>query len=445
MCCKRFLNIVAVTVIILFTTSSLFPQDNNSRDSLLENATLQNCVQYALKHQPSIKQSLINENIVNQEVKSKLSDWFPQLDFNFNIQHNYKLQTSIFQGNAVHFGVINTSSAEFSLTQTIFDSDVLLASSTAGDVEKQAEQSTTETKINTVVNVSKSFYQTLLAEDQISLANEDITRLQQSLNDTYNQYKGGVVDKTDYMRATIALNNAKAEKKHDEELFKASYAALKEQMGYPIHNDLKLQYDTAQMQNDIFIDTTQTVNLGSRIEYQLLQTQKSLMQANLHYYEWSFIPSLSAFGEYNINFFNDELSKLYSHNYPNSYIGLQLSLPIFEGGKRIHEIEQANLELDQYDYKFEDLENSINTEYVQTLSNYKSNLINFNMQKKNLELAKEVYNTIELQYKSGVKTYLDVIISETDLRTTQVNYINALYQVLSSKLDVEKALGTIKY
>ena len=141
---------------------------------------------------------------------------------------------------------------------------------------------------------------------------------------------------------------------------------------------------------------------------------------------------------------NDKLSQLYKQDYPTSYVGLQLSFPIFEGGKRLHEIEQAKLELERYNYDFESLKNSINTEYVQALSSYKGNLANFLIQKKNLGLAKEVYNTIELQYKSGVKAYLDVITAETDLRSTQVNYINALYQVLSSKLDLQKALGKIK-
>ena len=84
-------------------------------------------------HQPSIKQALINEDIINQEINGKIADWFPQLNFNFNFQHNYKLQTSIFQGNPVHFGVVNTSTAQFYLTQTIFDKDVLLAVNSAGD------------------------------------------------------------------------------------------------------------------------------------------------------------------------------------------------------------------------------------------------------------------------------------------------------------------------
>jgi outer membrane protein TolC len=38
-----------------------------------------------------------------------------------------------------------------------------------------------------------------------------------------------------------------------------------------------------------------------------------------------------------------------------------------------------------------------------------------------------------------------VVIAETDLRSAQLNYLNALYNVLAGKLDVQKALGTIQY
>jgi len=52
---------------------------------------------------------------------------------------------------------------------------------------------------------------------------------------------------------------------------------------------------------------------------------------------------------------------------------------------------------------------------------------------------------IELQYRSGVKAYLELITAETDLRNAQSNYSDALYQVLSSKIDVQKALGIVQY
>jgi outer membrane protein TolC len=62
-----------------------------------------------------------------------------------------------------------------------------------------------------------------------------------------------------------------------------------------------------------------------------------------------------------------------------------------------------------------------------------------------VELAKEVYDIIQLQYNNGVRTYLDVTVAESDLRTTRINYFNSLYQVLASKMDVLRALGQIDY
>jgi outer membrane protein TolC len=392
-----------------------------------------------------MQQTLIDEQITDREINSKLADWFPQLNFNFNVLHDYQLPVTIFEGSGAVVGVKDNSGGLFSLTQNIFNRDVLLASTTAGDVRKQTKQITINNKISVIIDVSKAFYSVLLAQDQIDLINEDITRLELSSKDTYNHYKSGVVDKTDYMRASIALNNALAEKKQDDEFLKVSRAQLKLLMGYPPDSDLKLDYDRTQMENDVYLDTTQNIVYENRIEYKLLQTQKRLQEANLRYYEWSFIPSISAFGEYNLNFQSDIWSKLYNTNYPSSYIGIELSFPIFTGGKRIQEIDQAELELKRFEYNFASIKGKFNTEYAQALANYKSDLNSYGVQKSNLELAKEVYDIIQLQYKSGFKTYLDVITAETDLRTTQVNYITSLYRVLSSKLDVQKALGTIKY
>ena len=438
------MNKILLSIFILIFYSILIDAQIQT-DTLSQEATLQNCVDYALAHQPSIKQSLLNEQIVNQEIKSKLADWFPQINFNFNVQHNYKLPTSVFQGNQVHIGSVNTSNLQFSAVQNIFNRDVLLAATSAGDVREQAAQSTASNKINVIVDVSKYYYSVLLAQNQIDLINQDIARLEQGQKDAYDQYKGGIVDKTDYMQATIALNNARVELKQDLEQLKTSIAGLKEQMGYPPNGELLLNYNMVKMEDEVSFDTTTQLTYQNRIEYKLLQTQRRLQEANLHYYTWNFLPSLSAYGQYNLNYQNDQLSQLYNQNYPNAYVGLQLSFPIFQGGKRIQEVDQAKLEVEQIDYDQSALESSINTEYTRALGSYKSNLNNYQVQRDNLKLAKDVYNIIELQYKAGIKTYLDVITAESNLKTTQDNYLNALYQVLISKLDLQKALGIVQY
>jgi outer membrane protein TolC len=439
---KKSLGIFFTILLNLMNTAG---QSQKKTDSLLQDATLQNCVQYALDHQPQVMQSLLDETITEREIKDKLSEWYPQINFSFNALRYFQLPTVVFQGSAEPSGVYNTHFGAFTLNQNIFNRDVLLASRSAKDVRIQAQQNTANNKINVTVNVSKAYYDVLLTQKQIELLDEDILRLSRSLKDSYNQYQGGIVDKTDYKRATIALNNSRAQKKSFEELEKAKFAYLKLLMNYPTDATLHLEYDSLKMERETYMDTTRYVNYEARIEYEQLKTQQRLQVANLKYYKWAYIPTLSLVGQYSLNFYSNDVAKLYAQDFPSSYLGLQLNFPIFLGTKRSQEIKIAQLQLQRLDYDLISLKNSVNAEYTQALAVYKGNLNDYFILKENLGLAIDVYNTIQLQYRSGVKTYLDLITAEADIRSAQVNYTNALYQVLSSKLDVEKSLGTIKY
>lgn len=433
-----------ILMVFLISSTLLFAQKNDSLPTIQE-ASLENCIQYAINHNPNIQNSKINEEVIQTIIKSKLADWYPQLNFTYNLQHNFQLPTFNFNGNLSHSGTYNTSGANLALTQNIFNRDVLLASRTSKDVALSASENTEAQKINLAALVSKAFYDLILTIQQLKVTQEDILRINQSLNDAYYQYQAGIVDKTDYKRATISLNNAKAQKKFGDESLKSKFAYLKELMGYPISKSFDLVYDSAQMEKQVVIDTLQSINYNSRIEIQQLQTQEKLQQYNLQYYKWSFLPDVYAFGNYNLNFLHNQFSKLYSQSYPNSFAGITLALPIFQGGKRLQQIKQAKLEITQAGNDIRSFENKINTQYQNALANYKSNLYNYYSLKENLALANEVYDVIRLQYHSGVKAYLDVITAESDLRTAQINYYNALYQVLSSKIDVAQSLGKINY
>ncbi len=197
-----------------------------------------------------------------------------------------------------HIGTYNTSGGHFSLNQTIFNRDVLLTQQSANDVRLHWQNKTRiNTSIDVVANVSKAFYDVLLSKQQILLLDSDIVLLQRSLKDAYNQYKGGLVDKTDYQRATISLNNTKALRKTAEEQLKSRNALLKLFMSYPTDSTLDLVYDSARMKQEVTsLDTLQQVDFNNRIEYQQLVTQKRLQEDNLKYYKWGFLPSVSAFG-----------------------------------------------------------------------------------------------------------------------------------------------------
>jgi outer membrane protein len=440
---KKICVVGCITVGLSMGFFSLNAQ--KASDTLPSEATVEACVQFALQHYPLVQQAMLDEQITDRQIKSRLAEWYPQIGLNASYQNDFQLPAIAFGGAYDISGTYNNSSVALGLNQTLFNRDVLLASRTKKDVLMQSHQMTVSDKIDVTVNVSKAFYDVLLTDQDIKVLDDDIVRLERNLKDTYNQYQGGLVDKTDYKRATISLNNSKAQRKTDLETLKAKYAVLIQLMGYTGKDSLHLVYDSAAMEQQVALDTTAVPDYNQRIEFQQLMTEKRLQQAEVKYQRWAYIPTVSAGAGYSLNYLNPRFSQLYSNNFPTSYAGLTVSVPIFQGTQRTQNIRIAELQLTRIDWDVINLQNEINSQYAQAVATYKSNLNNYYVQRDNLGLARDVFNTIELQYRNGVKAYLDLITSETDLRTAQVNYSDALYQVLSSKLDVEKALGSIKF
>src|SRR5688572_30144980 len=414
-------------------------------DSVLQVATLDKVVEYALAHQPAVQQAAVDEEIADKVIKGKLADWYPQINFAYNYQRNIDLQSSVIGGNIIRFGVNNTSALQFNGIQNIFNRDVLLAANTASKVRILASQNTNRSKIDVVVDITKAFYDVLATAQQVKVADESIARLEESLESAYSRYTAGVADKTDYKRATILLGNAKAERKANSEALISKRQYLKALMGYPLNQDLPIQYDTLQMEREVLLDTLQQMNYTEHIDYKILYTQRELQESNVKYSYWGFLPSLSAFGSYILNYQNNEFGELYNQEYPYSYVGATLAVPIFQGGKRTARIQEEKWRAKRLDLSLVDLRNNLSAEYSRALAAYKSSLAAFATQKENVGLAEEVYQVINLQYQNGIRPYLDVTVAESDLRTTRINYFNALYQVLASKMDVQRALGQINY
>ncbi len=436
----RYCGMTSLVAVMVLTAGA-----QTATDSLPATVTLQEAIQFAIKNQPNIENALLNEAATEKSIRSKLADWFPQLNFNYTLQHSFEVQPAFFNGQVMRLGVENTSTVAFTARQNIFNRDALLASNTASVVRQYARETTRSSKIEVAANVSKAFYDLLATTQQVKVTEGDIIRLERSLKDATSQYNAGLTDKTDYKRATIALNNSKALLAARQEAVKAKTEILKFFMGYPAEQDFNVQYDSVALEKEILLDTTLALNYENRIEYQMLISQRQLQEATVKYNKWSFIPDIYANGAYNFNYLNNDFGKLYDRSFNNSFAALTVAIPIFQGGKRKYDIDYSKIQLATIDNNLRNLRNNINTEYSQAIAGYKSNLANYLALKENLQLAQEVYDVINLQYRSGVKTYLEVINAETELRSARINYYNALYQVLASKVDVQKALGTIVY
>ncbi|HEY6907118.1 MAG TPA: TolC family protein [Ignavibacteriaceae bacterium] len=442
-------DILIVLFSVLFV--SIHPDARGQQNLLSDSATIKDCLKYAFRNQPLIKQLKLDEGITKENIRIALADWLPQINASANLQHYLEQPKLLFPDITnpsgpkilIQSGVLYNSGITLSASQNIFNADVYIAGRTARTYRLQSAQTSRSAVIEMVVEISKAFYDVLLSEEQLNLINEQITRLNKSLKDAYTHFQNGTNDMIDYKRATISLNNAMAQKKSALESINAKTSYLKQLMGYPGDKVLNLTSNIRSLEKEILLDTLQYLDVNNRIEYQLLQTNLRLQKSRIDYYRFGMLPSLTAFANYNYVYQNDQFSDLYKTYYPNSTIGLSLTLPIFQGTKRLQNIRKSKMEYERLALDTIRTRNEMNTQYVSAMASYKSNLDLYNATSRNSEIAREVYNTVKLQYDQGVKSYLEVIVSETDLMSARINNLNALFMLMFSKLDVQRASGSI--
>ncbi|HEX4849759.1 MAG TPA: TolC family protein, partial [Puia sp.] len=181
----RIRVIFSTFYLLLFLTKNSLGQPKIESDSV-QTFTLSQCVDYALLHQPLVNQAILNQQIAHLTNGIALSGWLPQVNLSANFTHYLSLPTAFIKNSSGQVieqktGVINTAPSIFSVTQTLFTPSLLYAARSAKLYIEEAEQISDSTKINTVANVSKTFYSLLLTLAQINTFKEDTARLAKTL------------------------------------------------------------------------------------------------------------------------------------------------------------------------------------------------------------------------------------------------------------------------
>jgi outer membrane protein TolC len=130
--------------------------------------------------------------------------------------------------------------------------------------------------------------------------------------------------------------------------------------------------------------------------------------------------------------------------FPASAIGINVSIPIFDGFARDARIKQAKIQLQQSQNDMEGLQLNIDQEAQTALNNYKSSLATLDVQKRNIELAETVFNQARLKREQRLGTTLEITTAQADLQVAQSNFILAMYDAIKAKIDFLKATGRLK-
>ncbi|HUM48112.1 MAG TPA: TolC family protein, partial [Chitinophagales bacterium] len=265
--------------------------------------------------------------------------------------------------------------------------------------------------------------------------------------DTKAIYQSGFVEKVDVDRITVGYNNLVAEKGKFEKFRTVSIYLLKFQMGLDVNQPLVLTDSLREVDFEQILQTAAAPDVNNRIEYQMLQTSRSLAEMNVKQYKVGYLPSLYAIGGYSFQAQVNEFDLLPSSQWYNTaFIGFTFNLPIFDGLQKARQIQQGKLGLLKSENNIAEFQNGMKLEIATAKSNLENAITALEVQRSNQELANEIVTISRKKFELGVGSSLEVTDAETSFKDAQANYLSALYDAWAARIDLEKALGTlVKY
>jgi outer membrane protein len=430
-------------------------------------------VDYALQNAAQVKNALLDIEIQKQTNKEVTASALPQITGSGSLNYNPKVAVQSFpnfiaagtygvlvqnnvkdgSGNPIvapnDFGFINAAfGAKYSLNggidlnQLLFDGQVFVGLQARKALIRNAELAADVTKEQIKANVYKIYYQLVVGKKQIGSIDANINNYEKLLNDTREIYKNGFAEKLDVDKVQVQLNNLQTQKLKTQNQLDAGNAGLKFLMNMPQKDSLILT-DTLSDEELKSNLLDEAYNYEDRKEYQQLETALKLGQYNVKRYRLSKIPTLSLSANYSQSAQRQQFDFFKGPYFTSSFIALKLNAPIFDGGARNARIASAKLDLLKTNNNLDQLKSSIDNDISQSRINMKSAIITMDSQKKNIELAQDVYNTTKLKYEQGLGSNQEISNAQADLVTAQNNYYSSLYDAITTKIDYLKASGKL--
>lgn len=456
------------SLIAFFTLNSMQAQEKL-------NYSLKDCISFALNNQSSIKNAILDEQIQLEKNKEIVGMTRPQIKATGQFQYLFIVPKSRLDANAFNFGssfsffkidtpaymaYLNTpkdkySEAKFGLplnmslgvqaSQILFDAGVLVALKARQGLIDLTKLNTKRTEEEIKVNVSKAYYNCVIANERVKLLDENIKLLASVEDMTRKLFTEGFAEKIDADRLTVQKNNLINEKEKVQNLIELGNAVLKFQMGMPLEQNIKLTEELTieAVKKDLEVD--RVIDYNNRVEMNLMQAAKKLNTLDLERHQKSYLPTVVAVVNGSLATQTIAFKELFTLPYfPTGAFVLSASMPLYDGNSRKARVRQTKISILKNENDMEMFKQAVDLESGNAKTQLKNSLMSLDNQQKNIDLAQKVYDITQKKYKEGLGTNIEILQAETQLKEAKINYYNSLYDAIIAKIDFQKSLGLLK-
>ncbi|MEQ8707260.1 MAG: TolC family protein [Phaeodactylibacter sp.] len=461
------------TLLVLLLTLPVWAQQQAVQMSL------DDAIDYALENSLKIKNAQIAIADAEEQIVERRSTGLPQVNGSLNYQHYLAVprqplpegfdifglfgqalavdlydqlseptQMAVdqsFSGNTgggdegIAFFLRNNFTAGIDVSAMIFDGSFFVALKAARAYRQYTLRDFATAQREVENAVIEAYLPVLLVQENIELLEKNIKNLEQLLFETRELYKAGFAEQLDIDRQDLSLSNLRIERENLVRQKDVSLTNLKYTIGFPVDAPLVVSDDLDAMATEAEVLLSEEANPATRPEVALIDQAIRMNELNVKLNKAGYLPSLRAFGAAQQQYQGDDFETGFWA--PSAYVGLNMSVPIFDGFNKKAKIQRAQLDLEKARNQREDLVRGIGLEVANARTNFRNASSRLGNQEKNIKLAERIYETAQIKYREGIGSSLEVTQAEQSLYTTQSNYMQALYDVLQSKARLEMALG----
>lgn len=413
--------------------------------------TLQQCVQYGLTKNAGVLKSKMEIDLADEKRNETRAGYLPQVNGSISVQDNLKLQTSILPGELigqpgtqvpVQFGTKYNTSAGIDAKQVIYDQSLIYGMKLTEKSSKVSEINARKTEEQLIYDIASAYYAAQVSFTQKELVKSNLIQVDSLLKITQIQFDNDAAKQLDLDKLTVNQTNLQTELATSTSNYEKQLILLKYYMGMPLDAAIEVPAINMKEQSATIINT-ETLN---NTDLELLQAQRGVYSVTLQQIRAGYLPSLSLSFHSSVQNQQNTL-RMFEKGarwFPNTYLGVNLNIPIFDGLSKNSRVKQTKIQIEQSELEEHYLAENLKMQRTNANNTLKTNQAALVSQQRNIELAQKVYEITQAQFVGGIATMTDIVNAETSLRDAQTNYLRALIQVKLGELDLIKTTGNIR-
>jgi outer membrane protein len=435
---------MAVLLLVLLTQQS-FGQESYSY------LTLQQAIKVARENNLALKNAMLDEKISKESTNEVRSQGLPQINANGTFQDYLKIPVVVLpfpnpetgeSSSAFPMGRKYNVTGAVEVSQLIYSQSYLVGLKASKTAQQLSALQTRQVQEAVVYDLSVSYYGAQTSAKQLQIAQNNLETINRLIQVTELQQQNGLVKKVDVNKLKVNRTNLETQIQNLQTVNQQQLNVLKFFMGLPISAEISI--DTNVQENPELLAAKDQVP-SNRTELLLLNKQKELYSLEQKNIAAGYYPTLSVFGQHQVQAMRDEFSFFDSSQpwFPSTIIGARLHVPIFDGLQKRARMQKSKLNFQKTLVSEEQFRQKIDMEMFNAQAQLNNSRAALAAQEENRKLAEEIYAQTQLEYKEGVSSIADLLNAETSMKEAQTNYINAMIQTLIAGLEVKKASGSL--